>query len=479
MATSSSSSSAVALDSDLDIDACIAEMGRLVRSGVHPDRISLYHDASAVQWACHAHWVYHDGPDDACAARRVDAQFELLRLMLEHGANPNKRKNRNSTPLAVCCRQFSSHFQERAVERLGLVLAAGGDPKQTKDPAICIALGLREMRGEIFDMPFRDDAPEGHADAVYQAIDLLLKAGADIEVMDHRSMYTPVLMAAYMGSVPLLQFLQQRGANVQAANPDGSNALMYTAGDVDGLANSRAGFSTTWHRMGDPVATTRQLLDWGLDPVAANARGRTPLRLAVSAGNLDVAAVLAEALAAQGKLVAADVRLFKGTEYEARVGALNTTVPAKKPPKVNPNPDGAAQRASWERARAVFNSPPFAPPSTDSTWFLPFMHSIFEHLAMGADPRIPQLALYAEYDNQFTAIRLSRTKSWLSRSGVVEVDADVFWTHLRIRYSQVEDDNFPCREEVLLAISANALPTVEEVAEVVGRMCAQYLKTQG
>ncbi len=476
MATSSAS---VTIDHDLGIDACIVEMERLVRSGVHPDRISLYHDASAVQWACQAYWVYYDGPGDASAARRVDAQFELLRLMLEHGANPNKRKNRNSTPLAVCCGQLTSHFQERAVERLGLVLAAGGDPRQTKDPAICIALGLREMRGEIFDMPFRDDAPEGHADAVYQAIDLLLKAGADIEAMDHRSMYTPVLMAAYMGSVPLLQFLKQRGADVQATNPDGSNALMYAAGDVDGLANSRAGFSTTWHRMGDPVATTRQLLDWGLDPVAANARGRTPLRLAVNAGNLDVAAVLAEALAAKGKLVAADVRLFKGTEYEARMAALTTSVPPTKPAKVNTNPDGAAQRASWDRARGVFNGPAFAPPSPDSRWFLPFMHGIFEQLATAEDPRIPQQALYTEYDNQFTAIRLSRTKSWLSRSGVVEVEPDVFWKNLHISYRQLEDNDFPRREEVVLPMSDTALPRFDEVADVVGRMCAQYLKTQG
>ncbi len=477
MATSSSSSAT--LDDNLGIDACLAEMERLVRFGVHPDRISLYHDASAVQWACQAQWVYYDGPDEASAARRVDAQFALLRLMLEHGANPNKRKNRNSTPLAVCCRQFISYFQERAVERLALVLAAGGDPSQTKDPAICMALGLGDMRGEIFDMAFRADAPEGHADAVYQAVDLLLKAGADIEAMDHRQMYTPLLMAACMGSVPLLQFLNERGANVQATNPDGSNALMYAAGDVDGLANSRAGFSTTWHRMGDPVATTRQLLAWGLDPAAANARGRTPLRLAVSAGNLDVAAVLAEALAARGKLVAADVRLFKGSEYEARVATLTTTVPAKKPPKVNTNLDGAAQRASWERARAALNDHLADPPNRDSQWFMPFLHSVLEHLATGADPRVQPQALYAEYASHFTAIRLSRTKSWLSRSGVVEVDPDLFWTHLRIRYSQVEDDNFLCREEVLLALSAHALPTVEVVAEVVGRMCAQRFKTEG
>ena len=342
-------SSSVTLDYGIGFDALISELDRLVCAGVPPDRISVSHD-TAVQWVCEAHWVYSDGPDAVCAARRVDAQLALLRLMLERGADPNKRKNRNSTPLAVCCRQFVSYFRERALERLALVLAAGGDPCKTKDPALCTALGLREMRGEIFDMAFRGDAPPGHADTVYQAVDMLLQAGADIEALDHRNMYSPLLMAAQMGSVPLLQFLVARGANAQASNPDGSNALMYAAGDVDGLANSCAGFSTTWHRMGDPVATTRQLLGWGLNPAAANARGRTPLRLAMSAGNFDVAALLADALAAQGKLLAADVRLFRGTEFEARVAALDTSVSPKKPAKPKAAADGTAQRATWERA---------------------------------------------------------------------------------------------------------------------------------
>lgn len=475
MATSSSSAT---LDDNLGIDACIAEMERLVRSGVHSDRISLYHDASAVQWACQAQWVYYDGPEEASAARRVDAQFALLRLMLEHGANPNKRKNRNSTPLAVCCRQFISYFQERAVERLALVLAAGGDPSQTKDPAICMALGLGDMRGEIFDMAFRADAPEGHADAVYQAVDLLLKAGADIEAMDHRSMYTPVLMAACMGSVPLLQFLNERGANVQATNPDGSNALMYAAGDVDGLANSRAGFSTTWHRMGDPVATTRQLLDWGLDPTAANARGRTPLRLAVNAGNLDVAAVLAEALAKQGKLAAADVRLFKGSDYEARVAALTTSVPPKKPAKPKA-PEGVAQRASWARAPGLIDGPTDWDLSQYPQWLRTCLKDVIERLASGADPRVPPDVLYLEYDGYFRSLRWSRTKSYLSRSGAVELQAQVFdWANMRIRFSQVEGDDWVHREDIELSmVPPGTAPTTEALCEAVGQLCAKYLKT--
>ena len=470
-------SSSVTLDYGIGFDALISELDRLVCAGVPPDRISVSHD-TAVQWVCEAHWVYSDGPDAVCAARRVDAQLALLRLMLERGADPNKRKNRNSTPLAVCCRQFVSYFRERALERLALVLAAGGDPCKTKDPALCTALGLREMRGEIFDMAFRGDAPPGHADTVYQAVDMLLQAGADIEALDHRNMYSPMLMAAQMGSVPLLQFLVARGANAQASNPDGSNALMYAAGDVDGLANSCAGFSTTWHRMGDPVATTRQLLGWGLNPAAANARGRTPLRLAMSAGNFDVAALLADALAAQGKLLAADVRLFRGTEFEARVAALDTSVSPKKPAKPKAAADGTAQRATWERAPALIDGPTDWQPSQYPDWLRTCLKEVIARLGSGADPRVPPGLLYLEYDGYFRSLRLSRTKSYISRSGAVEMGIHVFdWSVMRIRFSQVEGDDWVLREAIDLPMAPGAPPTTDVLCDAIGQLCARYFKT--
>ena len=470
-------SSSVTLDYGIGFDALISELDRLVCAGVPPDRISVSHD-TAVQWVCEAHWVYSDGPDAVCAARRVDAQLALLRLMLERGADPNKRKNRNSTPLAVCCRQFVSYFRERALERLALVLAAGGDPCKTKDPALCTALGLREMRGEIFDMAFRGDAPPGHADTVYQAVDMLLQAGADIEALDHRNMYSPLLMAAQMGSVPLLQFLVAWGANAQASNPDGSNALMYAAGDVDGLANSCAGFSTTWHRMGDPVATTRQLLGWGLNPAAANARGRTPLRLAMSAGNFDVAALLADALAAQGKLLAADVRLFRGTEFEARVAALDTSVSPKKPAKPKAAADGTAQRATWERAPALIDGPTDWQPSQYPDWLRTCLKEVIARLGSGADPRVPPGLLYLEYDGYFRSLRLSRTKSYISRSGAVEMGIHVFdWSVMRIRFSQVEGDDWVLREAIDLPMAPGAPPTTDVLCDAIGQLCARYFKT--
>lgn len=468
----------VNLDIDIGIDAVLAEIDRLIDSGVHPDRISVC-DEAAVQWVCATQWVYYDGPDAACASRRVDAQVALLSLLLERGADPNKRKHRTRSALEVCCGQFVAHFQERALEKLALVLAAGGDPCQTKDPAICIALGLGEMRGEVIDLAFNCDAAPGHADAVYQAIELLLQAGADIQALDHRNMYTPVLMAAQMCSVPLLQFLVARGADAQASNPSGSNALMYAAGDVDGLNQSRAGISTSWQPKRNSEATIRQLLDWGLDPAAANARNRTPLRLAVNAGNLDAAVVLAEALAARGKLVAADVRLFRGTEYQERVASLTTTAPPKKPSKAKAAPDSAARRVTWERALKLINGPTDWQPNQYPQWLRSCLTDVVNYLGAGADLRVPPSILYLEYDSYFRSLRLSRTKSYLSRGGAVQMQVELTdWSSMRISYSLLEGDDWLLREAIDLPMAAGAPPSTQALCDAIGQLCARHLNTQ-
>lgn len=474
MATASSS---VTLEHDIGFDTLIAEIERLVRSGVHPDRISVSQQ-SAMQWACSARWAYYDRLDDACVPLRVDAQFALLRLLLEKGGDPNRRKNRNSTPLAECCTEFSSYAENRALERLALVLAAGGDPRKTKDAALCLVLGLGDMRGEIFSMPFRDDAPVGHAEAIYQAIDLLLKAGAYIEAMDHREMFNPVLMAASMGSVPLLRFLKDRGANVQFTTPAGTNALMHCAGDVAGLDQSRAGISVAWQREGDPVAATRQLLEWGLDPAAANARGRTPLRLAVSAGNFDVAVVLAKALAARGQLLAADVRLFRGTPQHDAVAALGASAPPKKASTPKPAAGGAAQRATWARAPGLIDGPTDWQPRQYPQWLRDCLRSAVEKLASGADQRVPPDLLYLEYDGHFRSLRLSRTKSYLSRSGAVEMEAQVVdWKKMTVRFAQLDGDDWVRREEVDFPMEPGVPPATDLLCDAIGQLCARYFPT--
>ncbi|WP_421569944.1 ankyrin repeat domain-containing protein [Stenotrophomonas sp. PD6] len=418
--------------------------------------------------------LHYDGPDEATIARRIDAHVSLISLLLAKGADPNKAAGRGATALSTTCRDFIFSPAAWAVEKLRLLLAAGANPRLTKDSPICTVIGLRDMRGEVWNSAFDADADPAEMGFIFEAIDALLHAGASIEAMDHRQMYTPVLMAAYLGSAPLMRFLAERGANVRITTPAGSNALMYAAGDVDGLKASRGGFSTTWHRMGDPVAVTRLLIEWGLDPAAANDRGRTPLTLALNAGNLDVAVVLAEALSAQGTLLKADVRRFKGSAFETHVAALATGGRTSKPPKTDAKPEGAAQTASWEKARQELNHPSaWQRPA----WFCAYNKALFEHLAAGNHPAIPPQRLYVDYGDTLRTLRLSKTKDWISRSGVVTVQPDVLnWATLRISYAQLDGDDLSCREEICLPMSADAQPDIEAVADLVGQMCARYFK---
>lgn len=462
------------LDSFPTCDAAFADIERRVRAGIRPDRLRLGHNERALYWVCNNSMLHYDGPDEGTVARRIDAHVALISLLLGNGADPNKTASRGATPLSTTCRDFIFSPAAWTVEKLRLLLAAGANPRLTKDSPICTVLGLRDMRGEVINSAFDADSHPAQKAFIFQAVDALLQAGASIEAMDHRQMYTPVLMAAYLGSAPLLRFLAGRGANVHVANPAGSNALMYAAGDVDGLKASRGGISTTWHRMGDPVAATRLLIDWGLDPSVANDRGRTPLTLALKAGNLDVAVALAEALSAQGKLLKADVSRFKGTASEAHVAALATSGRTSKPPRAQPKPEGAGQTASWAKARQELNHPSAG---QRPAWFCAYNKALFEHLAAGNHPAITPQRLYADYCDPLRTLRLSKTRDWVSRSGVVAVQPDLLtWDALRISFAQLDGDDLTCREEVVLPMSAEEQPSLEAIAEVVRGMCTRYFK---
>jgi hypothetical protein len=216
------------------------------------------------------------------------------------------------------------------------------------------------------------------------------------------------------------------------------------------------------------------LIEWGLDPAAANERGRTPLTLALNAGNVDVAAVVAEALSGHGKLLKADVRRFKGTELEAQVAALATSGRTSKPPRTQAKPVGAAQAASWDRARQKMNHPDaWQRPA----WFCAYNKALFEHLASGSHPAIPVNLLYADYTDALRTLHLSKTKDWISRSGVVTVRPDIVtWGSLRISYAQLDGDDLVCREEIVMPMSPEQQPSIEAVVEAVGQLGARHLK---
>lgn len=170
----------------------------------------------------------------------------------------------------------------------------------------------------------------------------------------------------------------------------------------------------------------------------------------------------------------ADVRRFKGTEFEAQVAALATSSRTSKPPRKQSKPEGAAQAASWDRARQEMNHPDaWQRPA----WFCAYNKALFEHLASGSHRAIPVNLLYADYTDALRTLRLSKTKDWISRSGVVTVQPDIVtWGSLRISYSQLDGDDLLCREEIVMPMSPEQQPGIEAVAEAVEGMTYRYFK---
>ena len=99
-------------------------------------------------------------------------------------------------------------------------------------------------------------------------------------------------------------------------------------------------------------------------------------------------------------------------------------------------------------------------------------------MGSGADPRVPPGLLYLEYDGYFRSVRLSRTKSYISRRVAVEMGIHVFdWSVMRIRFSQVEGDDWVLREAIDLPMAPGAPPTTDVLCDAIGQLCARYFKT--
>jgi ankyrin repeat protein len=182
-------------------------------------------------------------------------------------------------------------------------------------------------------------------DAFYTAIranDLprlngMLTAGASVNVKDERGI-TPLMYAAWVGSVDVMKQLLEQGADPNLANSSGSTALMLSATDIAKVrllkdrgaslnaASTRGRTALLLAAMSDPSAdivrllisagadlkavdslkmtalhaaalgndteTVRLLIDAGLDVNASDFQGFTPLIYATSNGNLAAARLL-------------------------------------------------------------------------------------------------------------------------------------------------------------------------------------------
>lgn len=186
-------------------------------------------------------------------AASAEGEAEAARLLLAAGVamRPNAA---GRTPL-----QLALWGKHHAAAR---VLISAGAPLDTRDPE--------------FDATTLLDAVDA---GDVRTVDLLLDKGADLNAVD-RPGFNALRKAAFTGQVALVERLLSRGAQVDARDKDGWTALMLA---------SAAGHS----------AIVEVLLGAGADPRIADRQGTTALDAATRRGRLDTAARLRKALASR------------------------------------------------------------------------------------------------------------------------------------------------------------------------------------
>ena len=185
----------------------------------------------------------------------------LVELMLERGADVNARDKDQATPL-----HSTSYASDLETTRVLLNNGANVHAKnvQGRTPLHILSQGAYYY------------SRSGPA-----LVELLLSRGADVNAQDNDQV-TPFLLASFCWRAEIAEKLLQNGADVNAVNIHGQNALHLVSQNV------RLIYENSGTRLG------RLLLGGGVDMNGRDNDGRLPLHLAGFYGQVDVAEVLLE-----------------------------------------------------------------------------------------------------------------------------------------------------------------------------------------
>ena len=147
-------------------------------------------------------------------------QRELVKALVEHGANPNLRVSRialgNGFRGSAGSTPFLLATSTEDTELMRFLVAHGADPKMTTNanvtPLMAVA-GINRGNGRP------EDALNGFRDAL-EAVKVAIELGNDIHAVDNRGQ-TALHGAAYTGSDPIVQYLVDMGADVNARDKGG------------------------------------------------------------------------------------------------------------------------------------------------------------------------------------------------------------------------------------------------------------------
>lgn len=188
---------------------------------------------------------------------------ELLRLLLEAGADPDVRDDGDNA--------LALHFAAGGgpLESVRILLHAGSDPQGEGDLHLLDTIGWATC----------------FADARHDVVDLLVRHGARHHVFSAIATGDPGLVRRTVEADP--RTLERRMSRYEGE----LTPLHYTIAPPDGLIGGR-------FRTGEHYRTLRVLIDLGADVDATDGKGRTPLDAAMLRGDREGMTILHEAGAA-------------------------------------------------------------------------------------------------------------------------------------------------------------------------------------
>ncbi|KAF1718871.1 ankyrin repeat domain-containing protein [Pseudoxanthomonas wuyuanensis] len=213
------------------------------------------------------------------AARSSDPG--VVALLRDAAAEVDALNHDGLTPLGVACMAGNWRLAKFLLERGARPEPAGGQPvllaaaaTEEDDPAGVQLLLKHKAKVDSRDAQQRSALHEaalaGHPDIVAA----LIAAGADVQAQDHAGR-TPWLDAACGGRIAVLEKLAEAGADVHACDSEGRNAL------ARACATEAAS-----------PALVRRLLEWGVDPEAADRHGKRAADLAAESGRWAIVSAL-------------------------------------------------------------------------------------------------------------------------------------------------------------------------------------------